>query len=214
VSQRKFAWIHNFRSGKTRQPPDRGTDASLFDDRTLLIAMTELGGVAGGVRWGQRVGARQDAGAHKDPSVTSPSSSAMHALKRRSPSCRLRAVDNGIRHLFTAPRSPTTTGKVERLHNTMRAQFFTDGCRRDSSGWCSTTPSALISRWACARAPSGSRCAAPVCSAGWISAGRSGWPASRSRRWSPNNLVQIYPAQHRAVLRSRAITQRPHVEQV
>jgi hypothetical protein len=27
-----------------------------------------------------------------------------------------------------------------------------------------------------------------------------------------DNLVQIYPAQHRAVLRSCAITERPHVE--
>jgi transposase InsO family protein len=35
-------------------------------------------------------------------------------------------VENGIRHLLTAPRSPTTTGKVERLHKTMRAEFFTD----------------------------------------------------------------------------------------
>jgi transposase InsO family protein len=35
-------------------------------------------------------------------------------------------VENGIRHLLTAPRSPTTTGKVERLHRTMRAEFFTD----------------------------------------------------------------------------------------
>ena len=33
-------------------------------------------------------------------------------------------VDNGIRHLLTAPYSPTTTGKVERLHKTMRAEFF------------------------------------------------------------------------------------------
>jgi transposase InsO family protein len=32
---------------------------------------------------------------------------------------------NGIRHLLTAPHSPTTTGKVERLHKTMRAEFFT-----------------------------------------------------------------------------------------
>ncbi len=32
---------------------------------------------------------------------------------------------NGIRHLLTAPYSPTTTGKVERLHKTMRAEFFT-----------------------------------------------------------------------------------------
>ncbi len=31
---------------------------------------------------------------------------------------------NGIRHLLTKPYSPTTTGKVERLHKTMRAEFF------------------------------------------------------------------------------------------
>ena len=28
--------------------------------------------------------------------------------------------------MLTAPRSPTTTGKVERLHKTMRTEFFTD----------------------------------------------------------------------------------------
>jgi len=33
-------------------------------------------------------------------------------------------ADNGIRHLLTKPYSPTTTGKVERLHKTMRAEFF------------------------------------------------------------------------------------------
>jgi transposase InsO family protein len=38
-------------------------------------------------------------------------------------------VENGIRHLLTAPRSPTTTGKVERLHKTMRAEFFNDADR-------------------------------------------------------------------------------------
>jgi transposase InsO family protein len=32
--------------------------------------------------------------------------------------------DNGIRHLLTAPYSPTTTGKIERLHKTMRAELF------------------------------------------------------------------------------------------
>jgi len=31
---------------------------------------------------------------------------------------------NGIKHLLTKPYSPTTTGKVERLHKTMRAEFF------------------------------------------------------------------------------------------
>jgi transposase InsO family protein len=33
--------------------------------------------------------------------------------------------DNGIDHLLTAPRSPTTTGKVERWHKTLRAEFLT-----------------------------------------------------------------------------------------
>jgi transposase InsO family protein len=33
--------------------------------------------------------------------------------------------ESGIRHLLTAPYSPTTTGKVERFHKTLRAGFFT-----------------------------------------------------------------------------------------
>jgi len=33
--------------------------------------------------------------------------------------------DNGITHLLTAPRSPTTTGKIERFHKTLRAEFLT-----------------------------------------------------------------------------------------
>jgi transposase InsO family protein len=33
-------------------------------------------------------------------------------------------AENGIRHLLTAPRSPTTTGKIERWHKTMRAEFL------------------------------------------------------------------------------------------
>jgi transposase InsO family protein len=33
-------------------------------------------------------------------------------------------AQNGIRHLLTAPYSPTTTGKVERFHRTLRAEFL------------------------------------------------------------------------------------------
>jgi hypothetical protein len=33
-------------------------------------------------------------------------------------------AENGIRHLLTAPRSPTTTGKVERWHKTIRTEFL------------------------------------------------------------------------------------------
>jgi transposase InsO family protein len=32
--------------------------------------------------------------------------------------------ENGIRHRLTAPRSPTTTGKVERFHKTLRREFL------------------------------------------------------------------------------------------
>ena len=32
-------------------------------------------------------------------------------------------ADNGIRHLLTAPYSPTTTGKVERFHKTLRKEW-------------------------------------------------------------------------------------------
>ena len=33
--------------------------------------------------------------------------------------------ENGIEHLLTAPRSPTTTGKIERFHRSLRAEFLT-----------------------------------------------------------------------------------------
>lgn len=34
--------------------------------------------------------------------------------------------ENGIRHLLTAPRSPTTTGKVERFHRTLKDELVRD----------------------------------------------------------------------------------------
>jgi transposase InsO family protein len=40
-------------------------------------------------------------------------------------------TDNGIRHILTAPRSPTTTGKIERWHKTLRHEFL-DGKVFDS----------------------------------------------------------------------------------
>ena len=33
-------------------------------------------------------------------------------------------AQNGIRHILTAPYSPTTTGKVERFHRTLRGEFL------------------------------------------------------------------------------------------
>ena len=51
-------------------------------------------------------------------------------------------VENGITHLFTAPRSPTTTGKIERWHKTLRGEFLTgkvfdsiDDAQAQLDGW-------------------------------------------------------------------------------
>jgi transposase InsO family protein len=43
--------------------------------------------------------------------------------------------ENGIAHRHTAPRSPTTTGKIERFHQTLRKEFLVDrtfGCLEDA----------------------------------------------------------------------------------
>ncbi len=42
--------------------------------------------------------------------------------------------ENGIRHLLTAPRSPTTTGKVERFHKTLRRVPHRQGLRLHRGG--------------------------------------------------------------------------------
>ena len=72
--------------------------------------------------------------------------------------------ENGIDHLLTAPRSPTTTGKIERFHRTLRSESSPGGCSttlglpRPSStvGSRATTPSDRIrgSRWPPPRAGS------------------------------------------------------------
>jgi transposase InsO family protein len=41
--------------------------------------------------------------------------------------------DNGIKHLLTAPYSPTTTGKIERLHKTIRAEFLLEHDRKHAT---------------------------------------------------------------------------------
>jgi len=50
--------------------------------------------------------------------------------------------ENGVRHLLTAPHSPTTTGKVERFHKTMKGEFLAgrvfcsiEDAQRALDGW-------------------------------------------------------------------------------
>jgi transposase InsO family protein len=64
--------------------------------------------------------------------------------------------DNGIRHLLTAAYSPTTTGKVEGFHKTLRREWLNENDYRCATiaevqasldAWStSTTPSARTSR--------------------------------------------------------------------
>jgi transposase InsO family protein len=42
--------------------------------------------------------------------------------------------ENGITHRLTQPRSPTTTGKIERFHRSLRAEFRTDRVFADLAG--------------------------------------------------------------------------------
>jgi len=37
--------------------------------------------------------------------------------------------ENGIEHWLTQPRSPTTTGKIERFHRSLRAEFLSSNGR-------------------------------------------------------------------------------------
>ena len=64
-------------------------------------------------------------------------------------------LNNGIRHLLTAPYSPTTTGKVERFYRTLRKDFFAENSfdtievlvnarssnRQPTEGWSIIRPS-------------------------------------------------------------------------
>jgi transposase InsO family protein len=43
--------------------------------------------------------------------------------------------ENGIKHRLTAPRSPTTTGKIERWHRTLRQEFLTGACQELCVRW-------------------------------------------------------------------------------
>ena len=58
--------------------------------------------------------------------------------------------ENGIKHILTAPRSPTTTGKVERWHKTLRREFLNGGCssrspmpRSSWTGGCTATTTSV-----------------------------------------------------------------------
>jgi transposase InsO family protein len=50
--------------------------------------------------------------------------------------------ENGVEHLLTQPRSPTTTGKIERFHRALRTEFRTDRVFKNL-----TTAQAELDEW-------------------------------------------------------------------
>src|ERR1700737_2939687 len=68
--------------------------------------------------------------------------------------------ENGIEHILTQPRSPTTTGKIERFPKTLRLELNTRQVFKnlataqeavDEWGWSTTTQNGRIGRWTISR---------------------------------------------------------------
>jgi transposase InsO family protein len=69
--------------------------------------------------------------------------------------------ENGIRHLLTAPRSPTTTGKVERFHKTVRKEFL-EGRVFESLEEAQTTLDLWVEEYNCERPHQGIGMVPPI----------------------------------------------------
>ena len=98
--------------------------------------------------------------------------------------------ENGIEHLLTQPRSPTTTGKIERFHRTLRVEFDTSQVFRDperpSRRWMNgsptTTPTGRTSRSVTRPRPAGSTPTGDGTAGVTADAGASGSPTSAPAR--------------------------------
>jgi transposase InsO family protein len=120
--------------------------------------------------------------------------------------------ENGIDHLLTAPRRPTTTGKIERFHRTLRQEFLTgrvfgdlDSAQAELDAWVGTynterphsalgmaTPASRFTPTPAGLPPDDSALLAERTGEGWI-----------SRRVAANGIVsvswqQISCGKHRA----------------
>ena len=69
--------------------------------------------------------------------------------------------ENGIRHLLTAPRSPITTGKVERFHRTLRSEFL-EGRSFASIAEAQAALDAWVTHYNCRRPHQGIGMVAPL----------------------------------------------------
>jgi transposase InsO family protein len=78
--------------------------------------------------------------------------------------------ENGIEHLLTRPRSPTTTGKIERFHRSLRQEFLTGRLSTPPprpksswiSGWPPTTMTVHTRAWTWTPRPSATHTPGPT----------------------------------------------------
>jgi len=99
--------------------------------------------------------------------------------------------ENGITHLLTKVASPTTTGKIERLHQTLQRELLDvhgpfatlEDAQAAVDAWReTTTPTGRTSRWRWrSRRPGSSRPPARC----WACGSRPNWPSHRLPRLSP-----------------------------
>jgi transposase InsO family protein len=116
--------------------------------------------------------------------------------------------ENGVEHLLTQPRSPTTTGKIERFHRTLRAEFDTtqtfanlrlaQGALDEWVGYYNTRRP--HKRWMMRRRLNGSTPAERLTTRGRVRQ----IPWRRLDRWSTRRAARIEPATAGCPARSAA----------
>jgi transposase InsO family protein len=84
--------------------------------------------------------------------------------------------ENGIKHLLTAPGSPTTTGKVERFHKTLRREFLDGQVFADLD-----EAQAAVDAWVAHYTRTG-----PIRASGWSPRGRGSASLIPTRSTSPS----------------------------
>jgi transposase InsO family protein len=117
--------------------------------------------------------------------------------------------ENGIKHLLTAPRSPTTTGKVERWHKTLRREFLDgkvfagiDDAQAQLDGWVEHynhdrphQSIGMVAPWERFRLATTVPAVAPVAPSADAAASM---PPATTRRVGGNGLISFAAAKYRA----------------
>ena len=95
---------------------------------------------------------------------------------------------NGIRQLLTKPYSPTTTGKVERWHQTLQLEFLNDAGPFASIEEAQAAVDAWREEYNQRRPHQSLDMACPADKFQPVAAPVTGWSCGRQPTWSPSSL--------------------------